>query len=889
MEARFGHDFGRVRIHTDDRAVESARAVGARAFTLGSDVVFGQGQYQPETSPGMRLIAHELAHVVQQERVGMLPVQSRGRPLLSRPSDDAERQAEQAADHALAGAAPAAGLLTASPSLAVIQRQVDAPPGTETGVADTAPASEPRYNLTIGNKVLENVTRAEAIRALRRYHKRLLDRVETDEERHRMQKEIRDDQWIVGAISDFLADPLSGGIDMPPLGMWTYPRISLIAAEAILNAGDVESAVQALVRAEDTFQHCHRRLYDYIEGTISGAETSVTALKVTAAAGAVAATVATGGAATTAGVGLLGTSAAVGAVGGAYGATQEAAGQAGEMIAGTREAADFDVGKILRRGAVDAATNFVGAIAGGALSRYATRFFGSYLSNVGDDVLMELGQQMGLRGPLPRDFFLTSGQRFVADFFGNIGASPLQTAVSTVLNSLTGAGPLPTAEQFIQRVIDEMVQGGAMQLFFGAFTHGYGVIHGTPGADGGPAAVLPGESGAPPAEIPGGGVTPETPTVLEPRPVDLGETGAGGGGSSSGPIGPAAGIPEHPGAFLERGVYDVTSQKSYIVRAGPPGLYGDHLFTSLAEAEAYARHLASTGEIAIRETSALPRVWPGGAEGNPVDVVRVFEVPVGTPYIQGVVGPQAEGGTVYGAPVTYEGGGPQVVLDRSVRLAEPLVEVPVGEVAPSGTGGPSSAGGTPAGEVAAGGETTPGGSRPEAAVGGLDEDRALDEAFSGGQDEGAYATTPRLARGNLGERLAAEALAADGHQILSYKPSILGTNQGGIDIVSMRDGTVYLIDNKALSRDGNIASVSALTTNFDQNLAAVRAELTGMLARPGISAEEQQVIRQALDVLESGNVVRAVTNANVAPDGQVPSGVTQRLQNEGLVFIDVVR
>lgn len=65
MQPRFGHDFSRVRIHTDAQAAESARAVNALAYTVGSDVVFDAGQYAPETSKGQRLIAHELAHVVQ--------------------------------------------------------------------------------------------------------------------------------------------------------------------------------------------------------------------------------------------------------------------------------------------------------------------------------------------------------------------------------------------------------------------------------------------------------------------------------------------------------------------------------------------------------------------------------------------------------------------------------------------------------------------------------------------------------------------------------------------------------------------------------------------------------------------------------------------------------
>ncbi|WP_372743238.1 DUF4157 domain-containing protein [Neptunomonas sp.] len=66
MEPRFKHDFGGVRVHTDSRAAESARAVSALAYTVGRNVVFGAGQHAPESRAGRRLLAHELTHVVQQ-------------------------------------------------------------------------------------------------------------------------------------------------------------------------------------------------------------------------------------------------------------------------------------------------------------------------------------------------------------------------------------------------------------------------------------------------------------------------------------------------------------------------------------------------------------------------------------------------------------------------------------------------------------------------------------------------------------------------------------------------------------------------------------------------------------------------------------------------------
>ena len=68
MESRFQQDFSPVRLHVGPQAEESAKAVKAKAYTLGGDIVFGENRYAPGTSEGKRLLAHELAHVVQQSR-----------------------------------------------------------------------------------------------------------------------------------------------------------------------------------------------------------------------------------------------------------------------------------------------------------------------------------------------------------------------------------------------------------------------------------------------------------------------------------------------------------------------------------------------------------------------------------------------------------------------------------------------------------------------------------------------------------------------------------------------------------------------------------------------------------------------------------------------------
>lgn len=127
MEAKLGHDFSDVKIHTDGKAAEAATSVQAKAFTTGNEVVFNAGNYQPDTSEGKHMLAHELTHVVQQ-RNGDVAGTSRGDGTkVSDPSDSFEREAEATAtkvmsnDHAGHDHAPAA----AGSTSAGVQRDAD--------------------------------------------------------------------------------------------------------------------------------------------------------------------------------------------------------------------------------------------------------------------------------------------------------------------------------------------------------------------------------------------------------------------------------------------------------------------------------------------------------------------------------------------------------------------------------------------------------------------------------------------------------------------------------------------------------------------------------------------------------------------------------------------
>lgn len=116
MESRLGHDFSDVRVHTDDAASRSAVSVNAHAYTVGSNVVFQREKYDPSSTAGRTMLAHELTHVVQQRSgpVDGTPTGSGVR--VSDPSDRFEREAAANAERVMSGPAPA--------SPAAIQRSV---------------------------------------------------------------------------------------------------------------------------------------------------------------------------------------------------------------------------------------------------------------------------------------------------------------------------------------------------------------------------------------------------------------------------------------------------------------------------------------------------------------------------------------------------------------------------------------------------------------------------------------------------------------------------------------------------------------------------------------------------------------------------------------------
>lgn len=147
FEPRFRQDFSSVRVHTDTHAAQSAQAVKALAYTVGSDVVFGAGRYLPHTAPGRRLLAHELSHVIQQNSTtGEIQYQLE----IGQQGDRHEREADEKAELVMNNQ-PAGGLSHLDAHRSVLQRaETDTSAGCS-DLADTQQDINARINQSLTN------------------------------------------------------------------------------------------------------------------------------------------------------------------------------------------------------------------------------------------------------------------------------------------------------------------------------------------------------------------------------------------------------------------------------------------------------------------------------------------------------------------------------------------------------------------------------------------------------------------------------------------------------------------------------------------------------------------------------------------------------------------
>ena len=126
MESKMGQDFSDVKVHTGPDAANASKSVQAQAFTVGNEIVFNDGKYNPGSPEGQRTIAHELTHVVQQRNGSVDGTPREGGISVSDPGDKYEQEAEATADHVMSNGGGHEGHDHAAPAASAgVQREAE--------------------------------------------------------------------------------------------------------------------------------------------------------------------------------------------------------------------------------------------------------------------------------------------------------------------------------------------------------------------------------------------------------------------------------------------------------------------------------------------------------------------------------------------------------------------------------------------------------------------------------------------------------------------------------------------------------------------------------------------------------------------------------------------
>lgn len=162
MEPRFGHDFSQVRVHTDALAAESARAVNALAYTVGRDVVFAAGRYEPHAARGRKLLAHELTHTIQQSAHASAAAMPHEQIAVGPTDTSLERAAEESAGRLTANSEAS----SLSPGI-VLQRAPDSQAEGEASEydfkLDESRSADKKYAWAEGRKDAERLKKSDKL------------------------------------------------------------------------------------------------------------------------------------------------------------------------------------------------------------------------------------------------------------------------------------------------------------------------------------------------------------------------------------------------------------------------------------------------------------------------------------------------------------------------------------------------------------------------------------------------------------------------------------------------------------------------------------------------------------------------------------------------------
>jgi hypothetical protein len=348
----------------------------------------------------------------------------------------------------------------------IVQQRVAQPMLYRTAEGETVPQRVYTITLRIPPRFDErhysNVSVKGTLHILTNLLVRINDLISAGEKGRHSLEETREEQFIVGSISD-----LFSGARLPPESIWDEAYRWLKLTHTFLDHLDIEHAVMCLQNAAEAWQRAQKEVTEYREGTVSGAETAVIGLKVVEAVGAIAATGATGGMAAEFELGALGAATVEGLTAGGYTALKEGAVQAsGKYLFGLRD--HWDIGELVRHGVSDAVTSFIGKLLGDyaeeQLTNAINEAFRRYLF---EKLSTETLKQMGI----PLQVFLHHYLHLIAEFLGKKGGELLATAVNVVVEKAVKEGKTLSRDEWADAVVKEMFHYDAYTEFTEMLEH----------------------------------------------------------------------------------------------------------------------------------------------------------------------------------------------------------------------------------------------------------------------------------------------------------------------------------------------------------------------------------------------------------------------------------
>ena len=418
-----GHDFGKIRIFSDSQAANMANGIGARAYTVDQNIVFNQGEFDPTSTDGRFVLAHELAHTIQNQK----SVGSKNQSI--NPSNDAsETEANTFAAGVSLGmptaiqAAPAAAISrfpSSEPVPQVIQPQAPLGAGgssSPAAISDPWAAAAPHdLSFKLGKHSFSNLDAQTATSTLAKYREALKSDVSDDKRIHRELRDNREQHSIVGFWSDTL-----GGASLPDYERWDDIESTLFEAKLAIGHNPVDEqhihkAEAALNQSDAAIDKMIVDLGHYSKDSVKGAERAVSGLEKVRDTSKMAVDIASGG-----------------KLGGLYGGAQQLAQQTSEVVYGQRDSID------LKSIAVNVAVDYISGKIGGKIGagKAVGKMFGTGAAGtiagkvVGEVVDQKVNSAVGI-----------ATNAAVSNAVGLEGAPSLGETGANILNDLTSIDP----------------------------------------------------------------------------------------------------------------------------------------------------------------------------------------------------------------------------------------------------------------------------------------------------------------------------------------------------------------------------------------------------------------------------------------------------------------